>query len=124
MGQYSADFLNRNWFRFCVILCIGACSVRFSSAQSKSGKADLIITNAHVYTVNAKQPNADAIAIRQHHVLAVGSAADMKRWSGPHTKTIDAQGRLVLPGFYDSHIHFMEGALSLEKVNVDDTKTV
>jgi len=95
-----------------------------SYAQSAAAKADVIITNANVYTVNTKQPNAEAVAIRQHRIVAVGSAADIKRWSGPRTKTIDAQGRLVLPGFYDSHIHFMEGALSLERVNVDDTKNI
>jgi predicted amidohydrolase YtcJ len=103
---------------------MAVCSISISHAQGQAAKADLIITNARVYTVNAKQPNAEAIAIRQHRIVAVGSAADMKRWSSAHTRTIDAQGRLVLPGFYDSHIHFMEGALSLERVNVDDTKNI
>jgi len=124
MGEHSADFLKTFWLRVCVTVCVAVCLISMSYAQSAAAKADVIITNANVYTVNTKQPKAEAIAIRQHRIVAVGSAADVKGWSGPRTKTIDAQGRLVLPGFYDSHIHFMEGALSLERVNVDDTKNI
>ena len=124
MGQYSAYFLKKTWSCIWTVACAVSCFTSISHAQSAAAKADLIITNAHVYTVNPKRPKAEAIAIRQHHIVAVGSSTDVKRWRGPRTKTIDAQGRLVLPGFYDSHIHFMEGALSLEKVNVDDTKNV
>src|SRR6266705_3565407 len=121
MGQYSTDFL-KFARRLGAMAAVMVSAAALSHAQTKS--ADVIITHGHVYTVNAKQPWAEAIAIRQHHIVAVGSVADIDRWRGPHTQTIDAQGRLVLPGFYDSHIHFMEGALSLEKVNVDDTKNV
>jgi len=82
-----------------------------SYAQSAAGKADLIITNANVYTVNAKQPTAGR-SPSGARIVAVGLAANVKGWSGPRTKTIDAQGRLVLPVFMTAH-SFHEGALSL-----------
>src|SRR6266404_4334359 len=121
MGQYSTDFLKFARY-FGAIAALIVCAAAMSHAQPK--RADVIITHARVYTVNAKKPWAEAIAIRQHHIVAVGSAAEIDQWRGTQTQLIDAQGRLVLPGFFDSHIHFMEGALSLEKVNLDETKNV
>src|SRR5437899_1658833 len=121
MGQYPTHVL-KLFSRASTIAVLMVCAVCVSQAQSGTKRADVIVTHARVYTVNSKQPWAEAIAVREHHIVAVGSAREVERWRGPRTKTIDAQGRLVLPGFFDSHIHFMEGALSLEKVNVDDTK--
>jgi predicted amidohydrolase YtcJ len=119
VGQYAANILRRSVL--VVLCCVFSSTLTFAQAQTK---ADVIITNARVYTVNHAQPWAEAIAIRNQHIVAVGSAKQIAAWRGPKTKAIDAQGRLVLPGFFDSHIHFMEGALSLEKVNVDETKNV
>src|SRR4051812_26102476 len=116
MGQYTANFL-----KLAAVLLFAVCVAR---GQSAAKPADVILTNAHVYTVNSKQPWAEAVAIRQHRIVAVGTAAQVEHWRGPRTQIIEAQNHLVLPGFYDSHIHFMEGALSLEKVNVDETKNV
>jgi predicted amidohydrolase YtcJ len=124
VGQYSTDVLKRRCKHAGAIAAVVACALSVSYGQHESKPADVIITNGRVYTVNAKQPWAEAIAIRDHHIVGVGTGDDVARWRGPHTKTIDAQKHTILPGFYDSHIHFMEGALSLEKVNVDDTKTV
>ena len=121
MGKHSADFLRIRSVISAAICCALLCSP--ASAQNKP-KADTIITNARVYTVNHSQPWAEAIAIKNQHIAAVGSAKQIARWRGPKTEVIDASGKLVLPGFFDSHIHFMEGALSLEKLNVDETKNV
>ncbi|HEX4274697.1 MAG TPA: amidohydrolase [Bryobacteraceae bacterium] len=65
--------------------------------------ADLAVTNARIYTVNPKQPRASAIAVRAGRILAVGD--DVSRYVGPATKTIDAKGETVIPGFIDSHGH-------------------
>jgi predicted amidohydrolase YtcJ len=118
VGKHSSNFLKLLW------VAIG-CSLLASPLFAQSGtQADTIITHARVYTVNHSQPWAEAIAIKDQHIAAVGSAKQIARWRGPKTDVIDAGGRLVLPGFFDSHIHFMEGALSLEKVNLDETKSV
>jgi predicted amidohydrolase YtcJ len=86
--------------------------------------ADTVIVNARIYTVNAKQPGAEALAIRGDKILAVGSAKDIAAYRGASTKVVDAQGKLVLPGFTDCHIHFMEGSLGLTRVDLNGTKSV
>ena len=91
---------------------------------SKLQFADVLVVNAHVYTVNAAQPWAEAIAIRTGKIVTVGSADDLEKLRGPATKVIDAGGRLVLPGFTDSHIHFLEGSVTLLRVHLDDAKTI
>jgi predicted amidohydrolase YtcJ len=88
------------------------------------GHADVIITNARVYTVEKAQPWAEALAIRGERIIAVGSTKQIERLRNPKTKIIDAQQHLVLPGFIDSHIHFMEGSLAAKELDLEDTKNV
>src|SRR5260370_10350644 len=66
-------------------------------------RADLVVLNAKIWTVNAKQPEAEAVAIWRDRILAVGSNADIRALAGPKTKVLDLKGRRVVPGFYDSH---------------------
>ncbi len=61
------------------------------------------MTNAHIYTVNPKQPRASALAVQQGRILAVGD--DVSRYVGPSTKVIDAKGATIVPGLIDSHGH-------------------
>ena len=69
--------------------------------------ADLIITNANVWTVDKALPKAHAVAVLGDRIVAVGSSADVDEWRGPKTQMIDADGKLLLPGFNDAHVHFM-----------------
>jgi predicted amidohydrolase YtcJ len=86
--------------------------------------ADTLIVHARIYTVNVRQPWAEALAIRGDKLLAVGSAKEIGAYRGVATKVIDAQGKLVLPGFADCHIHFMEGSLGLTQVDLNGSKSV
>lgn len=86
--------------------------------------ADTVLLNARIYTVNPRQPWAEALAVRGGNIVAVGTAAQMQKYRGPSSKVIDAGGRLVLPGFTDCHIHFMGGSLSLQRINLEDVKTI
>lgn len=86
--------------------------------------ADTVLLHAKIYTVNEQQPWAEALAIRGGMILAVGREADIAKYRGPNTKVIDAKQRLVLPGFTDCHIHFLDGSLSLLQVNLDRARTV
>lgn len=86
--------------------------------------ADTVLLNARIYTVNPRQPWAEALAIRGGNIVAVGTAAQMQKYRGPSTKVIEAGGRMVLPGFTDCHIHFMGGSLSLQRINLEDVKTI
>jgi predicted amidohydrolase YtcJ len=88
-------------------------------AQSKP-TADLIITNAKVWTVDKAHPTAQAVAILGDRIVAVGSNADVNVWRGHDTKVIDASGKLLLPGFNDAHVHFVSGGLQLESVQLND----
>lgn len=102
-----------------VMLILLAVLPMMAFAQSKPG-ADLIISNAKVWTGDKAQPAAQAVAILGERIVAVGSNADVEVWRGPNTKLIDAQGELLLPGFNDSHTHFAEGGQQLDAVQLND----
>jgi predicted amidohydrolase YtcJ len=85
--------------------------------------ADLIITRANVWTGNALQPEAQAIAIVGDRIADVGSAEDVDRWRGSMTTVIDAEGRRVLPGFNDAHVHLIDGGTALDNVSLKDADT-
>ncbi len=74
--------------------------------------ADLIVHNAKVVTVDAKFALAKAVAVRDGKILAVGTSADVLKLKGDKTQIIDAKGKTVLPGLYDSHVHPVGAALS------------
>ena len=80
--------------------------------------ADLLIVNARVWTGFAAQPEAEAVAVVGGKVAAIGTTADLAAWRGPSTKVIDARGARVLPGFNDSHVHFLGGGMQLDNVDL------
>ena len=93
-------------------------------APAQKMRADMILLHGRVYTVNAKHPWAEAIAIRDGKIVAVGSDKEMARYRGPATKVLDAKGHLVLPGITDCHVHFLDGSFSLQRINLEDTKNL
>ena len=82
--------------------------------------ADLIITNANIWTVDASHPKAQAVAVLGERIVAVGSNDEVAEWRGPKTEVIDAEGKLLLPGFNDAHTHFASGGFQLESVQLTD----
>src|SRR5438067_190154 len=92
------------------------------SIASAAETADIIFTNGNVYTVNKKQPCAEAIAVRGGRIVFVGSNADAQKFRSDKTRTIDLAGKTVTPGFTDSHCHIFgigerEMTLNLENIN-------
>jgi predicted amidohydrolase YtcJ len=85
--------------------------------------ADMVILHGHVWTVDAAHPQAEALAIHGSRIIAVGSDADTTKWIGPGTKQIDAQGKSVLPGFIDAHVHFTSGGGEISGVHLRDAAT-
>jgi predicted amidohydrolase YtcJ len=85
--------------------------------------ADLIIVNANVRTMNQTKPNAEAVAVIGNRIVAVGTNAEIRALTGAQTRTIDARGKLVLPGFNDAHVHFLEGGFQLSSVDLRDAQT-
>jgi predicted amidohydrolase YtcJ len=88
-------------------------------AQSKPA-ADLIITNAKIWTVDKSFPTAQAVAVLGDRIVAVSSNADVDAWRGPNTRLIDAKGKLLLPGFNDAHVHFVSGGMQLTNIQLND----
>lgn len=89
--------------------------------------ADLVFTNATVYTADDGQPVAEAVAVSGGKVVFVGSAADAERFKGPDTEVVDLAGAVLFPGFIDAHAHLsgvgqreltlnLEGSLSVEEL--------
>ena len=83
-------------------------------------RADLVLLHGTVVTVDSQRPRAEAVAIRGDKIVAVGSDAEIQRFVGPATKTIDLRGRLVIPGFIEGHGHFT--GLGESKLILDLTK--
>ncbi len=85
--------------------------------------ADLVLRNGKVWTVNPRQPVAQAVAVKNGRVIAVGTNAEIDSVTGAKTRVIDLHGRLVLPGFHDSHVHFYTGGTRLAGVQLRDART-
>jgi predicted amidohydrolase YtcJ len=66
---------------------------------------NLIIINARVHTMDVTVPLAEAVAVYSNRILAVGPTEEIRRMAGPCTQIVDAGGKVVLPGFNDSHVH-------------------
>lgn len=69
-------------------------------------RADLVILNGKIFTVDNDNPYAEAIAIKGEIIIATGKTADIEKYISDSTEIIDAKGRLVIPGFNDAHVHF------------------
>jgi predicted amidohydrolase YtcJ len=93
-----------------------------ANGQSKPS-ATLIVTNAAVYTVDKQHPKAEAVAVIGDRIVAVGSRAEIDLWRGPQTRVIDAGGKLLLPGFNDAHVHFIQGGAQLGQIQLNDAAT-
>jgi predicted amidohydrolase YtcJ len=75
--------------------------------------ANLILTNAAVYTLDPSRPWVEAVAVAGDKIVFSGTDREAVRCRGPETKTLDLGGRMVLPGFQDSHIHLVSGGIEL-----------
>lgn len=80
---------------------------------------DLMLLNGKIYTMNPKQPKAEAVAVKDSKVIAVGKTSDVENLGKRNFKVINLQGKTVVPGFIDCHTHFFSFALSLNQVNLD-----
>ena len=102
--------------------CISICLLLLAAAAGAQGRpaADLMVTHANVYTVDRQHPKAEAVAVIGDRIVAVGSQAEIEAWRGPGTRVIDAHGKLLLPGFNDSHVHFTDGGAALAEVQLND----
>ena len=89
-----------------VAVAVGLLSACAGEGTS-SGSADLVLTNGKIVTVDDANPEVEAVAIAGDTIVAVGSSQEMDAYVGDGTRVIDLDGRLAIPGFVESHGHFM-----------------
>jgi predicted amidohydrolase YtcJ len=85
-------------------------------------KADLLLLNAHVITMDPTRPNAQAIAIQGDRIAWVGNNEDARRLFAETARVIDLHGATVLPGLNDAHVHLLELGKSLVRLNLKDVR--
>ncbi len=110
--------------KWLVILSIALMFGLSCCSQSKSDNtmADIVFLDGIVWTVNPSQPEAEALAIKGNKIFKVGSSSEMESITGDSTEVINLEGAFVLPGFIDSHTHFLDGGFSLSNVQLRDAK--
>src|SRR5713226_959993 len=85
-----------------------------------SDKAERVFFNAKVFTGVPDHPYAEAVAIRGDKVVAVGNLAEVLQAAGKSAERVDLGGKTMLPGLIDSHIHAIDGGLTLTSADVGD----
>src|SRR3954453_4220257 len=112
-------FVKNNYMRLLMLTIIICCyTIAFSQVQ----QVDLIVHNAVVYTVDSAFTKAEALAVNDGKIVAVGSNNAILKHYAANEKT-DAKGKAVYPGFIDAHSHFLEYSQSLFSVNLYDVKS-
>lgn len=85
--------------------------------------ADLVLLNGKIWTVDGDPSEAEAVAVWKGKILAVGKTSEIKALAGGNTRVIDLDGKLALPGFIDSHTHFVDGGFHLLGVDLKNART-
>ena len=93
-----------------------------SSEPEPPVAADLVLVGGKIWTVDAEKPQAEAVAVWRDRVISVGSDADVRALIGQKTRIIKLDGKRVVPGFHDSHLHFLGGGEQLGRVELKDAK--
>lgn len=112
---------------FAMALLLGATALLASANTAPAGDtpgADLVLTHGNIYTVDEHLGRVEAIALSQGKIAAVGTAEEIQHWVGPHTKVIDLEGKFVMPGFNDAHVHFASAGQGILNVNVEGTRSI
>jgi len=111
---------------YLLVVCVSIlCFALPAAAEEKNAAtvaADLVVLNGKIWTVNRALPEAEALAVIRDRISAIGTSAELRRLIGPKTRVLDAKGRRIVPGFYDSHVHLLGSGLRLSEVALKDAK--
>jgi len=116
MMKRPVIFFSSLWLALCLVL--SSCST-----EPETADADLIISQAHIWTGNPAQPYAEALAVGGDTLIAVGSTDEVMAFKGTGTQMINASGQFISPGFIDCHVHFLTGGFNLSSVQLRDART-
>ncbi|MFA5817530.1 MAG: amidohydrolase, partial [Bacteroidales bacterium] len=103
---------------FTLMLCTTSCH-----RASLRPAADLILINGSILPDASEKVRFEALAVKSDIILALGTNREIEKYQDKNTRVVDAGGQLVMPGFIDSHVHFLQGGMSLSGVILKDAKT-
>jgi predicted amidohydrolase YtcJ len=109
----------KSWLATLCFVIATACA----SAPVTEAPITIAVVNARAWTGDPRRPWADAIAVAGDRIVAVGSSAEVRKAAPQGARVIDAKGMMLVPGFIDSHIHFIDGGFGLASVQLRDAKT-
>ena len=94
------------------------------AAAAPPAPATFVVRNGMIITMDNRYPRAEALAVNGEWIVAVGTNEEIQRHVGPQTRVLDATGRLVIPGFNDSHAHFGSGSARLRELDLYGVSTL
>jgi predicted amidohydrolase YtcJ len=120
--NFKSSFISQSsntsyFFILSLFLCINFTACKTSESPT------LAIINARIWTGDEGQPWAEAIAVKGETIIHVGSSEEVRKMLDDGTKLIDAKGQMLVPGFNDAHVHFIDGGFGLSSVSLRDAKT-
>ena len=105
---------------FCVFISLLISGTSCSTSDQIHPAADLILTNGAIYTMDKAMDWAEAVAISGGKIVFVGDTKGVKKFRGDTTHILDLEGKMVLPGFHDSHIHLVDGGVVIRQCNLHE----
>ena len=111
-------YIHRVWALIIVLGLVQSCK-----AASEGNMVDFVLVNGRVWTGEAGQPWAEAVAVRDGKIFMAGKTSELRPLAGAGTKLVDLGGSLVLPGFIDSHTHFLAGGFALKSIQLREAKS-
>jgi predicted amidohydrolase YtcJ len=114
---YSFSHYSRNFLLAVLLAGATACS------SPEMPGASLVVTGARVWTGDPERPWAEAVAVSGEEIVAVGTAGDVTPLIGDDTEVIESDGGMLVPGFIDTHVHFLVGGAALASVQLRDAQT-
>ena len=106
-----------------ISLLISLMALSACAEKESSDFATLVITDARVWTGDREKPWAEAVASRDGRIIAVGANTEIAKLVGDATEVISVPGSMLVPGFIDTHVHFIEGGAGLSSVQLRDAAT-
>ncbi len=95
-----------------------------SAAPAAATKADLVLLDGDLYTVDRARPQAQAVAVRDGRIVAVGTDSEIRSYIGPKTRVIQLGGRFAMPGFNDAHTHLAGAGAAKLEVDLRGTRSI
>lgn len=109
------------WIRLITIgIVASACCL---GCMDRHPKADLVIFNGNIYTVNQKSPKAEALAVKDGKIVYIGNNLNANNWTSDTTQIIDLHGATLVPGFIEGHGHLMDMGLALRHLDLSSAKS-